>query len=108
MLVKIYDGKTRMFPSKRVCTKEVFYDKYPAANQFTFCIVTDDADEMITQVESLNTLKARYNIPADTEDYAAVLQIQEAMNTPAEPVEEPVTADERIAAAMEFQNLMNL
>ena len=106
MLVKIYDGKTRMFPSKRICTKEIFYDKYPAANQFTFCIVTDDADEIITQVETLNTLKTRYNIPADTEDYAAVLQIQEAMNTPIEPVEPEPTAEERIAASLEYQNLL--
>ena len=105
MLVKIYDGKTRMFPSKRVCTREVFYDKYPAANQFTFCIVTDDADEIIMQVETLNTLKARYNVPADTPDYDAILQIQDAMNA---PVENTLAAspEERIAASLEYQNLL--
>lgn len=107
MLVKIYDGKTRMFPSKKIVTSEVFYDKYPAAREFTFVIVTDDSDQIISQVEPLNAMKARYNVPQDTPDYEAVIAIQEAMNTPVDTTVN-VTPEERIAAALEYQNLASL
>ena len=108
MLVKIYDGKTRMFPTKKIVTSEVFYDKYPAAREFTFVIVTDDSDQIISQVEPLNAMKARYNVPQDTPDYEAVIAIQEAMNTPPEPVAVEPSAEERIAASLEYQNLLSM
>lgn len=106
--LKIYDEKTRMYPSGKVATKDVVYADYPAAKVFTHVIGTDRSDQVIRSIQNLNMLKEQYDIADDVSDEEAVAAIQEIMNTPAEPVEEPVTADERIAAALEYQNLLTM
>lgn len=106
--LKRYDEKTRMYPSGKVATKDVVYADYPAAKVFTHVITTDENDEVIFSFNNLSALRSNYNIDKSLSEDDAIAAIQEIMNTPAEPVEEPVTADERIAAALEYQNLLTM
>lgn len=106
--LKIYDEKTRMYPSGKVATKDVVYADYPAVKVFTHVIETDENDQVIYAINNLSALRTSYNIDKALTDQEAVDAIQKIMNTPTEPVEEPVTADERIAAALEYQNLLTM
>ena len=102
--VKKYTGdKTYLFPNGAIATPEVIYATYPAAREFTFALVTDSSGETIYQFQSLSSLKAVYDIDEADEDTAISL-IQEKMNEPA-PAPVP-TAEERIAAALEYQNMI--
>lgn len=107
-LVKLYDEKTRMFPSGRIATKEAVYEKKPAATMFPHVITTDENDQVIFAINSLASLRETYNIDPELDDEQAVAKIQEIMNTPPEPVEPMPTTEERIAAALEYQNLLSL
>ena len=107
-LVKIYDEKTRMFPSGRIATKEAVYEKKPAATMFSHVIVTDESDQLIYSIRSLSDIREQYGIDSSLDDEQAVAKIQEIMNTPPDPVEPMPTTEERIAAALEYQNLLSL
>lgn len=105
-ILKIYDEKTRMYPSGKIATKDVVYADYPAVQVFTHVIETDENDQMIYAINNLSALRTSYGIDKGLSDQEAVTAIQEIMNTPAGPVEAPVSTDERIAAALEYQNLL--
>ena len=106
--LKLYDEKTRMYPSGKIATKEVVYSDYPAVKHFPHVIGVSKDDNVIYSINSLSNMRTQYDIDDSLSDQEAVEKIQEIMNTPPKPVEEPVTADERIAAALEYQNLMAL
>jgi hypothetical protein len=53
----------------------------------------------------ISSLRNIFMIDESRTEEEAIIEIETIMNT---PVEQPVTAEERIAAAMEFQNLMML
>ena len=105
-ILKIYDEKTRMYPSGKVATKETVYVDYPAVKVFTHVIETDENDEVIYAINNLSAMRTSYGIDKGLSDQEAVTAIQDILNTPVEPVEAPVSADERIAAALEYQNLL--
>lgn len=105
-ILKIYDEKTRMYPSGKVATKDTVYADYPAVKVFTHVIETDENDEVIYAINNLSALRTSYNIDKSLSEQEAVQAIQDIMNTPREPVEPEPTAEERIAAALEYQNLL--
>lgn len=105
-ILKIYDEKTRMYPSGKVATKDVVYADYPAVKVFTHVIETDENDEVIYAINNLSALRTSYNIDKSLSEQEAVQAIQDIMNTPREPVEPEPTAEERIAASLEYQNLL--
>lgn len=107
-VLKIYDGKTRMYPSGIIATKERVLSDYPAVEMFTHVISTDENDETIYSLHNLSFLRTTYDIPKELNDEEAVAKIQEIMNTPPDPVESMSTTEERIAAALEYQNLLSL
>lgn len=104
--LKIYDEKTRMYPSGKVATKDTVYADYPAAEVYTHVIGTDRSDQVIKSISSLSMLREQYDIDDTMSDEEAVQAIQDIMNTPREPVEPEPTAEERIAASLEYQNLL--
>lgn len=106
--LKIYDEKTRMYPSGKIATKEVVYSDYPAAKIYTHVIGTDRSDQVIKSIHNLNMLREQYSISDGVSDEDAVAQIQEIMNTPPGPVAVEPSAEERIAAALEYQNLLSM
>ena len=105
-ILKIYDEKTRMYPSGKVATKDIVYADYPAVKVFTHVIETDENDEVIYAINNLSALRTSYNIDKSLSEQEAVQAIQDIMNTPREPVEPEPTAEERIAASLEYQNLL--
>lgn len=106
-IIEKYTGnKTYMFPNGAVATPEVIVEQFPAVNTFTHIIETDEAGEVCFAVQNLSAMRGFYNIDSNLTEEQAIAIIQEIVNTP-DPEPEP-SAEERIAAAMEYQNMMSL
>lgn len=104
----IYDRKTTyMYPSGKVATPEVVAKDYPASQSFKFIIETDEAKEVIYGFYPFSSLKSQYEIDSSLSDEEAITQIEEIINTPEEVSTEP-SAEERIAAALEYQNMASM
>ena len=99
-----YDGaKTFMYPNGAIATKERVLQDFPAALTFAHIIETDEAEEVCFAVQNLSAMRGIYNIDASLTEAEAIAKIEEIINT--EPEYEP-SAEERIASALEYQNLM--
>lgn len=106
ILEKYTGTKTYMFPNGAIATPAVMQQQFPAITVFPHIIETDENGEVCFAVENLSAVKSRYGIDKTLPEDEAIAAIQAIINAPP-PVPEP-TAEERIAAAMEFQNLMLL
>ena len=107
MKLELYTGtKTYMFPNGAVATPEVVLQKYPAIQMFAHVIETDSAGQVFFGLMNLASARDRYEIDSSLTEEEAVAAIEEKMNLPA-PEPEPST-EERIAAALEYQNLLSL
>lgn len=105
--VERYTGdKTYMFPNGAIATKEVVLKKFPAALTFTHFVETDENSEVMWAFQNLSAMRTMYKIDSSLSEDEALAKIQEIINTP--PPEPEPSAEERMAAAMEFQNLMSL
>lgn len=105
--VERYAGdKTYMFPNGAIATKEVVLKKFPAALTFTHFVETDENGEVMWAFQNLSAMRTIYKIDSSLSEDEALAKIQEIINTP--PPEPEPSAEERMAAAMEFQNLMSL
>ena len=101
-----YDGtKTFMFPNGHLATKERVLQEFPAALTFTHIIETDEHEEVCFAVQNLSAMRGVYGIDSTLTEAEAIAAIQEVVNTV--PEVEP-SAEERIASALEFQNMMTL
>lgn len=101
-----YDGtKTFMFPNGHLATKERVLQEFPAALTFTHIIETDEHEEVCFAVQNLSAMRGVYGIDSTLTEAEAIAAIQEVVN--AVPEVEP-SAEERIASALEFQNMMTL
>lgn len=102
-----YDGtKTFMFPNGAIATKERVLQDFPAALTFTHIIETDEHEEVCFAVQNLSAMRGVYGIDSSLTEDEAIAAIQEVVNAP-EPEVEP-SAEERIASALEYQNLMSM
>ncbi len=99
-----FDGtKTYQFPSGKIATPEVIYAEYPGTRHFTH--VLQVSGEVCQAIMNLSAMRAMYNIDESLNEAEAIAAIEAIMNEP-QPEPEP-TAEERIAAAMEYQNMMS-
>lgn len=102
-----YDGtKTFMYPNGALATPERVLADFPAVLTFPHIIETDAAEEVCFAVQNLSAMRGIYNIDSTLTEDEAIAKIEEIINTPA-PEPEP-SAEERIASALEYQNLMSL
>ena len=106
-LEKYTGEKTYMFPTGTLATPDVVYAKYPAAKSFTFVVGTDPQGQVMQSMNNLSVLRGVYNIDANLTEDEAIAAIEEILNTPVEVVDEP-SAEERIAAALEYQVMASL
>lgn len=107
--LEIYLGtKTYMFPTGKIASPEVMKASYPAVAVFPHVIETDEAGQVCYAITPFATLKARYGIDSSLTDEEAIAEIEEILNTPPEEQEVEPTPEERIASALEFQNLMSM
>ena len=101
-----YDGtKTFMYPNGAIATPEKILADFPAALTFTHIIETDEHEEVCFAVQNLSAMRGVYKIDTSLNEDEAILAIQDVIN--AEP-EEVISAEERIASALEYQNLMSM
>lgn len=108
-MIKIekYDGsKTYMYPNGELARPESVQSKFPAVTEFVHIIETDEAGQVMFAIQNLAALKSQLGIDTSVEEEEAIKQIEKIKNTPA-PEPEP-SAEERLAAALEFNNLLNL
>ncbi len=109
-VLEIYDNtKTYLFPNMMVATPEEVARNYTAVNELDLeCIIeTDESRTMFyTAPEPIAVLKSRHGIDQSASTEEALLAIEEILNAPT-PDAAP-SAEERIAAAMEFQNLLTM
>lgn len=101
-----YDGtKTFMYPNGELATPERVLADFPAVLTFPHIIETDEAEEVCFAVQNLSAMRGIYKIDSSLTIDEAIAKIEEIINT--EP-EEVVSAEERIASALEYQNLMSM
>lgn len=108
-MIKIekYDGsKTYMFPNGELATPERVKKDYPAVEAFTHIVETDEAGQVMFAIQNLAAIKSQMGIDISTSEEEAIKQIEDIRNAPAPDPE--VSAEERIAAALEFQNVLNM
>jgi hypothetical protein len=104
--VEKYTGeKTYMFPNGHIATPEVVLQQFPAALVFPHIVETDESGQVLFAIQNLAAMRTIHDIDAALSEMDAIDAVEIAINTP--PIYEP-SAEERIAAAMEFQNLMML
>lgn len=102
-----YDGtKTFMYPTGAIATPERVLADFPAVLTFTHIIETDEKEEVCYAVQNLSAMRGVYGVDSSISEDEAIAKIEEIINTP-EPEPEP-SAEERIASALEYQNLMSL
>lgn len=107
-LEKYTGEKTYMFPTGRLATPEEVQNKFPAALHFAHVVETDENGEVMFGFNNLSAMRSMYQIDKSLSEDEAIAAIEEKINTP-EPVPEPEpSAEERIAAALEYQNLMSV
>lgn len=100
-----FDGtKTYMFPSGEIATPERIKADFPAVEVFPH--VLEINGNVCQAVMELGALRGIHHIDESLSEDEAIAAIEEIINTPA-PEPEP-SAEERIAAAMEFQNLLSM
>ena len=104
-----YDGtKTFMYPNGAIATPERVLADFPAILTFAHIIETDEAEQVCFAVQNLAAMRSIYNIETSLTEDEAITKIQEIINAPEpEPEPEP-SAEERIASALEYQNLMSM
>jgi hypothetical protein len=105
-IIKYTGEKTFMYPNGAIATKERVLQDFPAALTFAHIIETDEAEEVCFAVQNLSAMRGIYNIDKTLTEAEAIAAIQEIINAP-EPEPEP-SAEERIASALEYQNLMSM
>ena len=108
-MIKIekYTGsKTYMYPNGELASPERVKKDYPAVEAFVHIVETDEAGQVMFALQNLAAVRSQMGIDASLSEEEAIAEIEALRNTPA-PEPEP-TAEDRIAAALEFQNVLNM
>ncbi|HPE08167.1 MAG TPA: hypothetical protein PLT28_00345 [Saprospiraceae bacterium] len=109
-IIEKYTGTaTYMFPNGEMATPEYIRATTPAVDHFPYIVETDENHQVMFSLQNLSAMRGFYNIDAGLTEEEAIAAIQELAN--AEP---PVETDpesspeERIAAALEYSNLLSM
>lgn len=100
--------KTYIYPNNKLATPDVVAKDFPATQVGVKYVVTSDEDGIIMSgLDMFSTLKSVYQINSSLSDEEALQAIENILNTP-ETVDETPSAEERIAAALEYQVMSSL
>lgn len=108
--LEIYDSKkTYLYPNMTLAAPEDITNTFPAVN-ITKCVITTDTEgNMFYSVEPLSAMVNR--LGADTSqcksDEEILTLLENIIDNPRTP-EPEITAQDRIAAALEYQNLLSM
>ena len=106
-VIKYTGEKTFMFPNGALATKEAVLAEFPAALTFTHVVETDEREEVMWALQNLSALRSQMSIDSSLTEEEAIAAIEKIVNTEPEVSTEP-TAEERIAAALEYQVMASL
>lgn len=105
--LELYTGeKDYVTPSGVLYNKEKVLEEFPAALNVPFVVETNSKGRVIFGMSALDTLCSVYGIDDELSDEEAIAAIEKIRNTPASAPEP--TAEERIAAALEYQVISSL
>jgi hypothetical protein len=106
---ELYTGnKTYMTPNGGLATPEIVAQRYPAVEAFPHVVETDEAGQMMWAIQNLSALRSLKGIDAALTAEEAITALTEALNAPMEAADDEPSAEERIAAALEYQNLLTM
>lgn len=110
VFIEKYTGaKTYMAPSGALYDRVTVLENFPAALTFTHIVTTDEGGEVMFALQNLSAMRSQYGIDKTLSEAEAIAAIQEIVNTPEEiVVDDMPTAEERIAAALEYQVMSSL
>ena len=103
---KYNSEKMYMYPSGVIATPERIKKDFPAVETFVHIIETDESGEVCFAVQNLAAVRSQMGIDPSLSEAEAIAKIEEIRNEPAQEAEP--TAEERIAAALEYQNLLSM
>ena len=106
-VIKYTGEKTFMFPNGALATKEAVLAEFPAALTFAHVVETDEREEVMWALQNLSALRSQMGIDPSLTEEEAIVAIEEIVNTEPE-VSTEATAEERIAAALEYQVMASL
>lgn len=107
-VVKYTGTKTYMYPSSKLAPPEVVTADYPSILVFPHIIETDENEQIIFSIQNLSVARSQNGIDPELSEEEAIAKIQEIRNTPPVEEEPEPTPEERIAAALEYQNLLSM
>ena len=102
-----YTGQLFMFPNGALATREAVLAEFPAALTFTHVVETDENEEVMWALQNLSALRSQMGIDSSLTEEEAIATIEKIVNTEPE-VSTEATAEERIAAALEYQVMASL
>ena len=106
-IIKYTGDKTYMFPNGALATKEAVLEHFPAALSFVHVVETDENEEVMWALQNLSAMRSQMGIDSSLTEDEAIVAIEEIINNPP-VVETEATAEERIAAALEYQVMASL
>ena len=110
-LKKYVSDDTYMAPSGALMDAAAVRAKFPASAHFAHVVQTDAAGQMMYGFYNLAAMRSKYGIDSSLSEDEAVPALEAAMNAEqdaqAAAATEP-TAEERIAAMMEYQVLTSM
>lgn len=107
--IEKYNGdKTYMFPNGGIGTPDVIKAKFPAVVTFAHVVETDENSEVMFALQNLSAMCTKYNISQQLTEEEKISLLNEKINTAIETTEVTPSAEERIASALEYQNLMSM
>ena len=106
-IIKYTGDKTFMFPNGALATKEAVLEQFPAALTFVHIVETDENEEVMWALQNLSAMRTQFGIDPSLSEDEAIAAIEDIINNPP-VVESEATAEERIAAALEYQVMASL
>ena len=103
---KYNSSKTYMYTNGNLATPEKVKKDFPAVTAFTHIVETDEAGQVLFAIQNLAAIKSQMGLDVNLSDEESIRQIENKRNAPA-PDPEPDSL-ERVAAALEYQNLMSM
>jgi hypothetical protein len=108
IIIEKYEGnKTYMYPNGALATPEQVLADFPACLTFPHIVETDEAGQIMWAMQNLSAMRSMEGIDSSLSEADAIAALQEKRNAVPE-VDDSPSAEERIAAALEYQNLMGM
>lgn len=107
ILEKYTGDKFYMFPNGVLATKEAVLESFPSALTFVHVVETDENGEVMWAFQNLSAMRTMHNIDKSLTEAEAIQALQDIINTPP-VIDDTPSAEERIAAALEYQNLASM